>query len=122
MRRKNSIAALTGFTCLCLLLVTRAGHCQSAEELAKKLANPIAAMISAPFQMNWDDNIGPVEEGNRFTMNVQPVVPISLNDDWNVISRTIMPVIHQSDIFPGAGCGGSRPAARTGADPCSSGG
>ena len=103
LRRKNSIAALTVLACLGLSLVTRVGHCQSAEELAKKLANPIAAMISVPFQMNWDDNVGPVEDGNRFTMNVQPVVPISLNDDWNVISRTILPVIHQSDIFPGAG-------------------
>jgi hypothetical protein len=103
VRRNNPIAALTGLVALTVLVVPRAGHCQSAEDLAKQLANPIAALISVPLQMNWDGDIGPARDGDRFTMNVQPVVPISLNDDWNVISRTILPVVHQSDIFPGAG-------------------
>ncbi|MEJ2289761.1 MAG: hypothetical protein P8Y02_14190, partial [Deinococcales bacterium] len=42
-------------------------------------------------------------DGDRFQLNAQPVVPVSLNRDWNLISRTIVPVIHQSDIVPGAG-------------------
>lgn len=70
---------------------------QAEASLAQQLANPVAALVSIPFQWNWDDRIGAREDINRLTLNIQPVVPINLSKDWNLISRTILPVIHQSD-------------------------
>ena len=75
----------------------------SEASLAMQLSNPVAALISVPMQLNYDQDIGPADDGDRWQLNVQPVIPFGLNDDWNLISRTILPLVHQSDIFPGAG-------------------
>jgi len=74
-----------------------------AAKYAKELANPVAALISVPLQLNFDDNIGPLDKGSRVALNVQPVIPFSLNAEWNLISRTILPLVSQDDIFPGSG-------------------
>jgi hypothetical protein len=63
-------------------------------ELAKKLQNPVADLISVPLQNNWDFGIGPAN-AMKYTCNIQPVVPVSISEDWNLIIRTILPVIYE---------------------------
>jgi hypothetical protein len=72
-------------------------------DLAQELSNPIADLVTIPIQMNYDRDIGPLDEGWKLQTNIQPVIPFHLNEDWNLISRTIMPVIYQDDIFQGEG-------------------
>jgi hypothetical protein len=75
---------------------------QDAEEMAKKLSNPVANLISVPLQFNHDSDIG-TAKGTRSFINVQPVIPVSINKDWNLISRTIVPLIDQKNIAGASG-------------------
>jgi len=69
----------------------------SAEELAKKLSNPVASLISIPFQNNMDVGIGQYN-GSRNTLNFQPVIPIHLSPKLNLITRVVIPIIAQYSI------------------------
>jgi hypothetical protein len=69
-------------------------------ELAKKLQNPVAALISMPIQNNWDFGIGEAH-AMKYTANIQPVIPISISENWNLILRTIVPVIYQEALVNG---------------------
>jgi hypothetical protein len=70
-----------------------------ATKLAKQLSNPISSLISVPFQANEDFGYGPSHNGYKFTLNIQPVIPISISKDWNLILRTIVPIVSQHDLF-----------------------
>ena len=81
-------------------------HSAEAADVAKQLSNPIANMVSIPFQFNWQVHIAPFDS-TRSLLNVQPVVPITLNDNWNLIMRFILPFLGEPatslDGFPESG-------------------
>ena len=69
-------------------------------ELAKQSLNPVADLTIVPIQNNWDFGIGPAN-AMRYTANIQPVIPFSLSKDWNLITRTILPLIYAESPVPG---------------------
>jgi hypothetical protein len=103
MRRSMRTFRATLWGAIFIGLAQPVAHADESEALAKKLSNPVASLISVPFQYNYNSGIGPAEDGRQSYVNIQPVIPISLDKDWNLISRTIVPVVNQHDVFPGAG-------------------
>jgi hypothetical protein len=85
-----------------LAFVEGAALGDDTEELAKAAQNPIANMISLPFQNNFNFGVGP---GNdmQYVLDIQPVIPIKVSSDWNLITRTIAPVIYQPEMTADAG-------------------
>jgi hypothetical protein len=73
----------------------------SQQELAKKIVNPLTDVVSVPLQFNWLNNVGPDKELRTVTY-LQPVVPMSLNDRWNVIGRWMMPYMSNPASFGGS--------------------
>jgi len=72
------------------------------EELARAAQNPVADMISLPFQNNTNFGFGP-DDDTQNVLNIQPVIPFHLSQNWNLITRTIAPVIYLPEVVPGTG-------------------
>ncbi len=108
MRRKT--CCLTGGPLMPLVLLglmpafmahAQAGPQDSGDQdLAAKVANPVSNLISVPLQSNYDCCYGP-EKASKYTLNLQPVVPFSINDRWNLITRTIIPYVNQGETAAG---------------------
>ena len=98
---KHLCAAIAALACGWLASLP-AQAAMSAEELAKLTQNPVGNLVSVPFQNNTNFNTGP-RNGTQNILNIQPVIPIELNKDWNLITRTIMPLIWQPGFAPGEG-------------------
>lgn len=81
-------------------LAATSANAQDAD-LAQQLANPIAAIVSVPFQLNFDDKIGVTDQGARTTFNFQPVIPFKMDNGANIVTRTIVPYVWQDDVVPG---------------------
>jgi hypothetical protein len=84
-----------------LWLTTPLGAQQDETELAKQTQNPVADLISVPFQNNFNFGAG-TKDATVYVLNVQPVIPLRLTEDWNVITRLITPIINQPSLFEGA--------------------
>jgi hypothetical protein len=78
----------------------RAAAQQDETELAKQTQNPVADLISVPLQNNFNFDTGE-KDATVWILNVQPVVPIKLTEGWNLITRTIIPIINQPSLFEG---------------------
>jgi hypothetical protein len=87
--------------CAAVSLSTACALAQNAAELAEQLQNPVSSLTRAELENRWDFRMGPLDQGTRYTLDFQPVIPISLGRDWDLIARTGVPYISQKDVFKG---------------------
>ena len=92
--RWTTAGLLAALAAAALHVVPAVAQESDAANLAKAAQNPIANMISVPFQYNINFDTGPLG-GTQHLLNIQPVYPVTLNAEWNLITRTIVPVLSQ---------------------------
>jgi hypothetical protein len=102
-RRRSTLSKSVLLAGIVVAASVRVAVADGAADLAQKLSNPVSDLISVPLQLNYDEGIGLGGNGSSWKLNLQPVVPISLNADWNIISRTIVPFVSTDGIPAGAG-------------------
>ncbi len=94
-------SAVVGLLSALALTAGQPGWAENAD-LAQQLSNPVSSLISVPLQYNY--NQGHLDgDGEQHTLNIQPVIPFGISENWNVISRTIVPLIDQTGVVPGVG-------------------
>ena len=92
---------LTVATATMILVATSGAYAQQGEDLREAAQNPIGDLISVPFQNNTNFDVGHTDNTQN-VLNIQPVYPIHLNPDWNLITRPILPVISQPPFLSGS--------------------
>jgi hypothetical protein len=100
---RKAIRVSTEIAFFCASLATTLVHAElSTEELAKIAQNPIGNLVNVPFQENVYLNTGPLG-GTYNVLNIQPVIPVAINSDWNILTRTIVPVVSLPALAPDEG-------------------
>lgn len=97
---KNQAVLVVVLTLTCLTVFPGQAQESEATKLAQAAQNPVSDMISVPFQYNANFGVG-TEDDTQHILNIQPVYPINLNAEWNLITRTIVPLISQPALAPG---------------------
>jgi hypothetical protein len=99
--RRRSVLLLLTLAALSFTSPQSSGA-EEAEDLAKQTQNPVADLIRVPLQSNFHFGVGP-NDGLLYILNIQPVIPFRLTNDWNLITRTIVPLISVPELGPGVG-------------------
>src|SRR5262244_427123 len=98
LSHQSFVAGVAAATMTVLLIATSVGYAQQGEDLREAAQNPIADLISVPFQNNSNFDIGRTDNTQN-VLNIHPVYPTHLNQNWNLITRPILPVISQPPFF-----------------------
>ena len=93
---------LAAIILLSLMAIAHTAWAEDKADLAKDAQNPVADMISLPLQNNTNFGVGPGDDVQN-VLNIQTVIPVKLSTNWNMITRTIAPVIYQPELVPGTG-------------------
>jgi hypothetical protein len=106
MKTRGMIVILSVFLLIAMtaaqVLAQTKEKAESTEELQKAAQNPIADLISIPLQNNFNFGVGP-QDKMQYVGNIQPVIPFHASENWNVITRTIVPFVYQPELAPGVG-------------------
>ena len=104
--RGISIRAICKITLMSLTIIAgvQPTRAQESSNIAKQAQNPIARLISVPFENDFNPQTG-IDKEDSYVLEMKPVVPFTLSKDWNLITRTIVPVIQVPDL--GAGVNGT---------------